>query len=125
MIFMVGDIPSSKNIDPEIAFVGTPSYKNILYWVYRLNIDTNKLILCNRGQIQTYNGHFEVNCKHISCGIEPSDKIISLGNEASKALKAMNLEFYALPHPSPRNRKLNDKKNIDKLLKECRIWLGR
>ena len=37
------------------------------------------------------------------------EKVVALGNFASTALTRINIPHYTLPHPSPLNRKLNDK----------------
>lgn len=51
------------------------------------------------------------------------DKIITLGNFASDALKRLNIKHFKLPHPSPRNRMLNDK-NFEKLiLTRCKEFI--
>lgn len=43
--------------------------------------------------------------------------IIALGNNASKALE--NIAHFKLPHPSGRNRQINDKAFIDQRLADC------
>lgn len=37
------------------------------------------------------------------------EKVIALGGFASSALASINIPHHTLPHPSPLNRKLNDK----------------
>ena len=49
--------------------------------------------------------------------------VIALGNTASKALNKLKIKHFKLPHPSPRNRLLNNKKFITKQLKECRKYI--
>lgn len=36
--------------------------------------------------------------------------ILALGNDVKHILTKMGIEHYSLPHPSPLNRKFNDKK---------------
>lgn len=51
-------------------------------------------------------------------------KVIALGNEAKKyLLKASIEEFFVLPHPSGRNRLLNDKKFVEKTLAQCQNYI--
>lgn len=61
--------------------------------------------------------HFllDATCKHT--------KVIALGGLVSNTLCKLNIEHFALPHPSPLNRQINDKEYISKKLKECRDWL--
>jgi len=50
-------------------------------------------------------------------------KIIPLGKLAAWGIEQTGLEFHELPHPSGRNRKLNDKDALQKTLDDCRAWL--
>ena len=50
------------------------------------------------------------------------EKVIALGNVASEALTKINVDHFKLPHPSGLNRKLNDKKYVTQLLKECKEY---
>jgi len=50
-------------------------------------------------------------------------KLIALGGAAGRALSMLELPYYHLPHPSPKNRKLNDKKKLNEELKKCRKWI--
>ena len=45
MIYFIGDKPSKNNIDTEVAFVGTRSYKTLLDWIYTMNLSINKVCL--------------------------------------------------------------------------------
>lgn len=49
-------------------------------------------------------------------GLKP-DKIIALGKTAANALTLLHLAFYEMPHPSGRNRKLNDQKYVQEKVK--------
>lgn len=49
-------------------------------------------------------------------------KVIALGNVASEALIKINVDHFKLPHPSGLNRKLNDKKYVTRVLKECKEY---
>lgn len=51
------------------------------------------------------------------------DKVIALGGFASRALSMSGIQHYTLPHPSPLNRKLNDKEYEKQVIEECREWL--
>jgi hypothetical protein len=51
------------------------------------------------------------------------DAIVALGNVASSCLKKMGVEHYKLPHPSPRNRLLNDKSFESACLESCRSYI--
>lgn len=51
------------------------------------------------------------------------DNALSLGNYASDALKKINVKHFKLPHPSGRNRLLNDKTYEETILEECRKYI--
>ena len=51
------------------------------------------------------------------------DKVIALGGLASTALNKINVSHFKLPHPSPRNRLLNDKNYEKQILKQCKEYL--
>lgn len=56
--------------------------------------------------------------------ISPHDKIIAWGSLVSAYLKRLGVKnHFVLPHPSPRNRKLNDHKYVHHMLKKCKEYL--
>ena len=98
MIYFIGDKPSKKNTDKNVAFVGTRSYKTLLDWIYRMNLSINSICLFNHARfIETNNDRTW----------SSFDVVIALGNEASNALTKENI-----------------KKNVDKFLKECKDYIG-
>ena len=124
MIIFVGDKPSDKNIDENVAFVGTKSYKTLLDWIYRMNLSINDVRLINKNMVHVY----------------PTDlcKFVVLGNEAEKVIRkhwstywdeptqqsvTIAAEYFKLPHPSGLNRQLNDEEFINQKLKECEEWI--
>ena len=50
-------------------------------------------------------------------------KIIALGNTAAKALTLLHIDFYAMPHPSGRNRLLNDEEYVTEKLRGLKEFL--
>lgn len=51
-------------------------------------------------------------------------KIIALGNFVSGVLSKLNIEHHKLPHPSPLNRKLNDKSFEKECIDKCKAYLN-
>lgn len=115
-ILFIGDEPSSRNVSPDVPFVGTASYKRLLRWIGELDLDISKITLKNSGYITLYNN---------------PDKIVFLGNKAAQNTKIFRPGVFDTPipnfkiidHPSPRNRKFNDPKYEAKMLKELKKWL--
>jgi hypothetical protein len=52
------------------------------------------------------------------------DKILTLGNFPSNALKKLDIDHFVLPHPSPLNRLLNSKEYEENKLKDCLKYLA-
>lgn len=143
MILFVGDKPSSKNLDQKVAFVGTKSHTRLLKWVKALGLKEGDYCMINR-----VDSNFE---SSIRLQLSEKEPIIALGKEAANA--TMNLvadlyngdmrnfhmglgtgmlglfskimtSFHEMPHPSGRNRKLNDPKFERKCLSACKKYLA-
>lgn len=125
MIIFVGDRPGRKNLDPNIPFVGTQSYKKLLEWIWYLDVDINNVILMNKDEFD----YDYVSCRITRNGCTISDKprdckIVVLGNNAEEVVDMYGmLNYFKLPHPSGLNRKLNDKKWLQKELSKCKKYL--
>ena len=65
----------------------------------------------------------KANFKQLEECTQGYDKVIALGNYASMCLKKINVKHFKMPHPSPRNRKLNDKDFESQIVEECRQYL--
>lgn len=52
-----------------------------------------------------------------------SDKVIALGGFVSMTLNKLGIDHFKMPHPSPRNRLLNDKDYEKNMIKQCRKFL--
>lgn len=131
MIIFVGDKASKKNINENVAFVGTKSYKKLLNWICQIGISINEIIICNQDDIKTYgisNNFHAVETKLLlgesyHCDILESDKIITLGRKAEKKLKELNLDYFYLPHPSGSNPRANESEELKKLLTSCKEYI--
>lgn len=109
MIYIVGDEPSKSNKSIDVPFVGTKSYKRLLDWIYKADLDINQIVLCNRDQIYMYGGRFHaVDVSEGTYEIESCDVFVALGVKAESHLTSFGLKCLRMPHPSGRNRQLND-----------------
>ena len=117
MIYFIGDKPSKCNINTEVAFVGTRSYKTLLEWIHRMNLSINNICLFNADDFIR-----KVNKEEILT-IHEHDQIVALGREASIALDKAVLPHLRIPHPSGLNRKLNDPREVNRFLKECKEYV--
>lgn len=102
------------NFDPRQAFVGTKSHKVLMGWIERMDILASYL----------ENSHTEECLENIkSIANHWKVPVVALGNKASDRLTKMGIEHFKLPHPSGRNRKLNDPKFVDSELEKCKNYL--
>lgn len=52
-----------------------------------------------------------------------SDRAVALGIDASNALDKFGIGHFVLPHPSPKNQMLNDKREVARLLYRCKKYI--
>lgn len=124
-VLFLGSGPSSKNIDPAVPFVGTVSYRRLLEWIMIMEIDVSDVQLANVGacEIRSYPNYkyFEV---HNHWGLSTVDRVIALGRDAEQYLVSQGVtDYFRLPHPSGRNRLLNDKKFVKQELIKCKNFI--
>jgi hypothetical protein len=55
--------------------------------------------------------------------VDGYNKILALGNLVSNVLDKIDAKHFKLPHPSPRNRLLNDKDYERRVLSACKAYL--
>lgn len=97
------------------AFSGAACEPRLIEWILSMGITGCKIV--NRTD-----AYFGMLAPYMQL---QGTKFVALGNEASKSLKQLMIRHFKLPHPSGRNRQVNNKKLIDKKLKECKKWLSK
>ena len=114
-IIFVGDKPSKKNFDPDVAFVGTRSYVTLIDWINLMGL---------RNPVYTINSDTPAKQQSIAYArLTREFKFVALGNNASKVLSKLKIPHFKLPHPSGLNRKCNDKEYLSRQLEKCRQYL--
>lgn len=128
MILFVGSNPSHLNNNPHVPFYGSRSEKNFKEWTARLVPNGNYKVVNVSDALTPHNrplrkDEFDL-LKLCNNALDPEiTKIVALGNTASIALDMIGIKYFKLPHPSPLNRKLNNKYYIEAVLEECEKWL--
>ncbi len=111
MILFVGDQPS-KRTDPDVPFRGAACEARLKNWIKQIipNDETYQIINTTSGLA-------------IWClwAVDDGYPIIALGNNASKYLKT--LPHFKLPHPSGRNRQINDETFINEKLLQAKEYI--
>ena len=111
--------PLILGINPSpVAFRKNHSLYRLAEWMTFLGYDT----YCFSNVIP-HEGKYtqrDVNYDFVRESTRGHDTIIALGGFVSSVLKRMNIDHITMPHPSPLNRNLNDKKYERAVLKNVR-----
>lgn len=105
-IIFVGDKPSPKMKPGANPFEGARCEGTFKRWVDSLGLKEVEVVNQCDHDIQYFH------CAYLS-----GNRFVALGNNASKALK--EIPHFRLPHPSGKNRQLNNKDFVDKALEDC------
>lgn len=110
-VLFVGDKPSAKNLDPNVAFEGTKSGETLKQWC--------KLMGLHRSDYEAINRVDEFFVECCRSFVKNDKAVVSLGVKAHQALLKAGIPHFPLPHPSGLNRKLNDKNSLSAELARC------
>jgi uracil-DNA glycosylase len=115
-VLFVGDKPSAKNLDPDIAFEGSRSGETLKTWAKSMGLNDDDYTAINR-----VDEFFVECCKSF---VKADKAVISLGVRAHKALLKAGVFHFPLPHPSGLNRKINDKDKLNRELSRCMNYIN-
>ena len=105
MILVVGHSPSSKKYCPK---KGNPSINRLNRWLDACGVDIYSFTnLCAHHSESIKAADIDETL--IKECVIPYNKVIALGNEVAHYFKKKGIDCFHAPHPSPRNRKFNDK----------------
>lgn len=122
LVYFVADAPTKDNVSPNVALVGTSSYKNLLTWIGEMNVDITRVRMYN--QVDKPFDHPMTISTLNKAVLLDQIKVIALGQKAADYLMDSGVKvFYMLPHPSPKNRVLNDKKALKENLGACKNFI--
>jgi len=117
-ILVVGLCPSDR---PTIGQRKNATFRNLESWMTQLNVRHFSFI--NTFDFPGKPNRRNVDYDALRFAVRGYDKILTLGKFVSSVLTEMNVLHYAMPHPSPLNRVLNDRQKIDSIIKECEGYL--
>jgi uracil-DNA glycosylase len=112
VVLYVGDKPNPRISTSNLAFVGTQSGRTLKKWHSQIDTSWDLYLAVNS---------VDLTPSILSVAYRYNLKIIALGNNASKALG--KVPHFKLPHPSGKNRKLNDKKWLAEQLEAARMYV--
>lgn len=120
----------------KVAFVGSnpshagpdsPAIKTLRKWWDGLVI-TNSAAFFNVSNKVTPNNRplktSEYELGRLMVDLLGYERVVALGNTASNALERLGVPHFRLPHPSPRNRVLNDQLHVEAILAECKKFIS-
>lgn len=119
MIAFVASNPS--NLGPD-----SPAKKNLFKWVRAMKVSqgyaffnvSNEPTPSNRPLKRS-----EFQLGRLMKDLTGAKRVVALGETASIALNKLGVAHFKLPHPSPKNRVLNDKNHVEALLRDCAKYL--
>lgn len=122
LVYFIADKPTKENLSPKIPLVGTKSYRTLLGWCGEMNVDVSRVRMFNQSD-KPFNGIGNVSSLNQATELGHI-RVVALGNKAFNYLLKVGVnEFFVLPHPSGRNRQLNNKKFVQEKLDQCRDYI--
>lgn len=126
-VMVVGSNPSRSQPNPKLPFFGSRSLAILLYWLEALGCQHAHLTNVS-DQVTPENrplkvSEYQLDRLKAEIDRENPTAIITVGKTADHALKKLGVDHYPLPHPSGRNRLLNDPDYVRERLEECQYWL--
>lgn len=126
-VIFVGSNPSRASDTPSIPFLETRSGDVLRSWVKLLGVHCYRFVNVS-DRVTEGNRPLrkrEVLYDTLARQLQGDFFIIALGNTAASALTRVGRSHFKLPHPSPKNRRLNDRRGVLEALRDCRRWLER
>lgn len=102
MILVIGEKPSTKTKN-------NPTIRNLHRWLDFMDIKTVSFTNISDPEWMSIANKYDI--------------IIALGRKASDELEKYGIIHFMLPHPSPRNRQLNNKSFIEEQLTSCKAYM--
>lgn len=124
-ILFVGDKPSKLNTDPNVAFKGAKCEKRLNEWICSIALKAGLMQWAtnNTEEYEVINRvDYNATWKIVEYWMN-NWPIIVLGNEAEKFVKSIGAKYHKLPHPSGRNRLLNDNRAVAIRLAQARTYV--
>lgn len=125
-VLFLGSNPSKSSSSTLPFWEDSRSRKILDSWLARIQLDQSHSIhFMNVSDSPTEGNrplkmreiHLELNRLSSLIGDMKPDKIISLGKTADIALTLLQLPHFAMPHPSGKNFKLNDKAYVEEKIR--------
>jgi hypothetical protein len=119
-ILFVGSNPSKASTCDSPFHGSTRSAKILAQWTK--DIQGNKAYVNvvdqkTEGNRPLKTSEIRANLSKLAVDVARADKVVALGKTAAKALEMLGAKFCEMPHPSGRNRLLNDPRYVEQKVK--------
>jgi hypothetical protein len=117
-ILILGQNPGNN---PKAYHYKNHTIDRLNKWADLLSIQHYSFMNCTdiRGVVKLK----DVDFGYVQSTLSGYNKVIALGGFPSAVLARINITHFRLPHPSPRNRALNDKVELNRVLDECKRYI--
>jgi len=112
--------------NPSHLGTESPAKQNLYRWIKKLNLKVGYSFFNVSNSVTPDNRPLkksEYELLRLKEDLRGIRKVVALGATAADALSQLGIACFELPHPSPKNRVLNDKCAIETTLEECRLYL--
>lgn len=127
MVLLVGSNPSIRCPDPSVPFVGTRSGSKLDQWKAELGsyrfIEINACRLVTEDNRRPKTSELDLEGLRAAIMEVRPRAVVALGKTAADALRRLGAGFFEMPHPSGRNRLLNDRSYERMMVRDCKRWL--
>ena len=116
-VLFVGMNPSAQEVKRQYSALG-----RLDKWAKEMGLDRYSFTNCSLTP-----GPFDpksVTMERVIRGVGMFDRVVALGNVPSDLLRKAGVEHFKLPHPSYRNRKLNDPEYERRVVGECAEYIN-
>lgn len=122
LVYFVADKPTKDNVSPTIPLVGTTSYKRLLEWIGEMNIDITRVRMYNQAD-NPFNNPLSIMSLNRAITLDQI-RVVALGQKAATYLTKTGIkEHFILPHPSGKNRLLNNQEFVKMKLIACQNYI--
>lgn len=99
----------------------SPTFKKLERWINTMGV--KHFSFANVVESSGVCRKTDIDYNRLRSMVETDQRVIALGRFASEALVKINVAHFKLPHPSPRNRLLNDKTFETSIVQKCKDFL--
>lgn len=117
-ILILGQNPGNN---PKAYHYKNHTIDRLNKWADLLGVKHYSFMNCTdvRGEVKLK----DIDFSYVQSSVLGYNKVIALGGFPSAVLDRINITHFRLPHPSPRNRVLNDKVELGRILDECKRYV--